>query len=132
PLPTDASPTALLPGNIDNSNPEEDPEEDHVDYPANGGDNDDNESSDDDDDNDDVEKDGEDDEEEEYLASVDPSVVPIDDPRIDTSDETMMEDASNQEKMIDDLDRDAGVALMDDKKKEKKAEEAKVAGDDQV
>nr|GEV81385.1 hypothetical protein [Tanacetum cinerariifolium] len=82
PLPTDASPTALLPGNIDNSNPgedEEDPEEDHVDYPANGGDNDDNESSNDDDDNDDVEKDGEDDKEEEYLASVDPSVVPIDD-----------------------------------------------------
>nr|GEY09951.1 hypothetical protein [Tanacetum cinerariifolium] len=69
--------------NIDNSNPEEDeedPEEDHVDYPANGGDNDDNESSDDDDDNDDVEKDGEDDEEEEHLTSVDPSVVPIDDP----------------------------------------------------
>nr|GFA85350.1 hypothetical protein [Tanacetum cinerariifolium] len=43
----------------------EDPEEDPVDYPANGGDNDDNESSDDDNDgdDDDVEKDGEDDEE---------------------------------------------------------------------
>nr|GEU47831.1 hypothetical protein [Tanacetum cinerariifolium] len=82
PLPTDASPTALLPGYIDNSNPEEDdedPEEDPVDYPANGGDNDDNESSDDDDD-DDIEKDGEVDEEEEHLAPVDPSVVPIVDP----------------------------------------------------
>nr|GEV62643.1 hypothetical protein [Tanacetum cinerariifolium] len=59
PLHTDASPTALLPGYIDDSNPEEDkedPEEDPVDYPANGGDNDDNESSDDDDDDDDVEK----------------------------------------------------------------------------
>nr|GFD36095.1 hypothetical protein [Tanacetum cinerariifolium] len=44
-----------------------------------GGDNDDNESSDDDDDDDDVEKDREDDEEEEHLASIDPSVVPIDD-----------------------------------------------------
>nr|GFB48276.1 hypothetical protein [Tanacetum cinerariifolium] len=57
PLPTDASPTTLLPGYIDDSNPEEDeedPEEDHVDYPANRGDNDDNESSDDDDDNDDA------------------------------------------------------------------------------
>nr|GEX62410.1 hypothetical protein [Tanacetum cinerariifolium] len=52
--------------------------------------------------------------------------------RIDTSDDTMMEDASNQERMIDDLDRDVSVALMDDKEAEKKAEEAKVAGDDQV
>nr|GFC68294.1 hypothetical protein [Tanacetum cinerariifolium] len=48
----------LLPGYIDESNPEED-EEDLVDYPANGGENDDNESSDDDDDDDDVEKDEE-------------------------------------------------------------------------
>nr|GEX69552.1 hypothetical protein [Tanacetum cinerariifolium] len=83
PLPTNASPTALLPGYINDSNPEEDkedPEEDLVDYPANGGDNDDNESSDNDnDDDDDVEKDGEDDEEVEHLAPVDPSVVPIDD-----------------------------------------------------
>nr|GEZ51938.1 hypothetical protein [Tanacetum cinerariifolium] len=83
PLPTDASPTALLPGYINNSNPDkddEDPEEDLVDYPANGGDNDDNESSDDDDDDDDVEKDGEVDEEEENLAPVNPFVVPIVDP----------------------------------------------------
>nr|GFA96287.1 hypothetical protein [Tanacetum cinerariifolium] len=82
PLPTDALPTSLLPGYIDDSNLEEDeenPEEDPIDYPANGGGNDDNESSDDDDDDDDVEKDGEDDEEEEHLAPVDPSVVPIDD-----------------------------------------------------
>nr|GFA11600.1 hypothetical protein [Tanacetum cinerariifolium] len=78
PLPTDASPTAILPGYIDDSNLEED-EEDLVDYPANGRDNDDNESSDDDDDDDDVEKDGEDDEEEEHLAPIDPFVVPIDD-----------------------------------------------------
>nr|GEY25440.1 hypothetical protein [Tanacetum cinerariifolium] len=45
---------------------------------------------------------------------------------------SMMEDASNQGRMIDDLDSDAEVALMDDKKEEKKAEEDKVAGDDQV
>nr|GFB44162.1 hypothetical protein [Tanacetum cinerariifolium] len=80
PLPTDASPTALLPGYIDDSNPEEDEEdleEDPVDYPVNGRDNDDNKSSDDDDDDDDVEKDGEVDEEEKNLAPVDPSVVPI-------------------------------------------------------
>nr|GEV84694.1 hypothetical protein [Tanacetum cinerariifolium] len=55
PLPTDASPTALLPGYIDESNPEED-EEDPEEDP-----------------------DGEDDEEEEHLALIDPSVVPIDD-----------------------------------------------------
>nr|GEY75180.1 hypothetical protein [Tanacetum cinerariifolium] len=52
--------------------------------------------------------------------------------RIDTSDDIVMEDASNQGRMIDALDSDAGVILMDDKEKEKKAEEAKVAGDDQV
>nr|GFD15359.1 hypothetical protein [Tanacetum cinerariifolium] len=49
PLPTDALPTALLPGYIDDTNPEEDeedPKEDPVNYPANGGDNDDNKSSD--------------------------------------------------------------------------------------
>ncbi|GKG63191.1 hypothetical protein Tco_0638838, partial [Tanacetum coccineum] len=53
PLPDDASPIALLPGYIDNSDPkedpDEDPEEDPADYPADGGDDDDDESSDDDD-----------------------------------------------------------------------------------
>nr|GEU66369.1 hypothetical protein [Tanacetum cinerariifolium] len=34
--------------------------------------------------------------------------------------------------MIDELDRDKGIALMDDKEKEKKAKEAQVVGDDQV
>ncbi|GJR95822.1 reverse transcriptase domain-containing protein [Tanacetum coccineum] len=56
PLPADASPTALSPGYIADSDPEkdeEDPEEDPADYPADRGDNDDNESSDDDDDDDD-------------------------------------------------------------------------------
>nr|GFB56216.1 hypothetical protein [Tanacetum cinerariifolium] len=52
--------------------------------------------------------------------------------RIDSSDDTAMKDASNQERMIDELDRDEGVALKDDNEKEKKAEEARVAGDDQV
>ncbi|GJZ36293.1 hypothetical protein Tco_0582110 [Tanacetum coccineum] len=73
PLPADASPTTLSPGNIANSNlkeDEEDPEEDPADYPADGGENDDNESSDDDNDDDDVEKDEED---EEHLAPADPS-----------------------------------------------------------
>ncbi|GJX39691.1 hypothetical protein Tco_0252994 [Tanacetum coccineum] len=82
-LPADASPTALSPGYIADSNPEEDkedPEEDLADHPVDGGDNNDNESSDDDDDDDDVEKDEEDEEkEEEHLAPADLSVVPIDD-----------------------------------------------------
>ncbi|GJW43160.1 hypothetical protein Tco_0071959 [Tanacetum coccineum] len=73
PLPVDASPTALSPGYIADSDEEED-EEDPADHLVDGGDNDDNESSDDDDDDDDVEKDEEDEEEEEHLAPADPSV----------------------------------------------------------
>ncbi|GKF07305.1 hypothetical protein Tco_0041529 [Tanacetum coccineum] len=85
PLSADASPTALSPSYIANFNPEEDeedPEEDHADYPANKGHNYDDESFDDDNDDDDVEKDEEDEEEEEeeeHLAPADPSVVPTDD-----------------------------------------------------
>nr|GEU53959.1 hypothetical protein [Tanacetum cinerariifolium] len=52
--------------------------------------------------------------------------------RIDTSKETVIDDASNQGRMIDDLDKDDVVALMDDKEEEKKEEEAKVVEDDQV
>ncbi|GJS73355.1 putative reverse transcriptase domain-containing protein [Tanacetum coccineum] len=70
PLPVDASRIALSPGYIANSNLKED-EEDHTDYPADGGDDDDNESSDDDDDDDDdVEE-----EEEEHLAPADSIAV---------------------------------------------------------
>nr|GFC26863.1 hypothetical protein [Tanacetum cinerariifolium] len=49
--------------------------------------------------------------------------------RIETSEGTVMEDASNQGRMIDDLDKDDVVALMVDKEEEKKEEEVK---DDQV
>ncbi|GJU78909.1 putative reverse transcriptase domain-containing protein [Tanacetum coccineum] len=80
PLPADASPTALSPGYIADSDleeDEEDPKEDPADYPVDRGDNDNDESSDDDDDDDDVE---EDEEEEEHLAPVDSSAIPIDDP----------------------------------------------------
>nr|GEX34380.1 putative reverse transcriptase domain-containing protein [Tanacetum cinerariifolium] len=49
--------------------------------------------------------------------------------RIDTSEDSVMEDASNQGRMIDDLDKDDAVDLMDDKGEEKKEEEVK---DDQV
>ncbi|GJS47643.1 hypothetical protein Tco_0597764 [Tanacetum coccineum] len=56
PLPADASPTALSPGYMANSDsdedPKEDPEEDHADYPADGGDGEDEPFDDDDDDDD--------------------------------------------------------------------------------
>nr|GEY17366.1 putative ribonuclease H-like domain-containing protein [Tanacetum cinerariifolium] len=53
--------------------------------------------------------------------------------RVDTSDDTIMKDISNQGRMIDKLDRDEGVALMGEKKEEKKAGEVKdIAGDAQV
>ncbi|GKG55239.1 hypothetical protein Tco_0571879, partial [Tanacetum coccineum] len=66
PLTDDASPVALSPSYIAESNLEED-EEDPADYPAHGrDDDDDDESFDDDDDDDDVEEDEE--EEEEHLA----------------------------------------------------------------
>ncbi|GKE57404.1 hypothetical protein Tco_1496589 [Tanacetum coccineum] len=86
PLPADASPAALSPGYVPDSDPEEDPEEDseeHADYPADGGDGDDEPSDDDsDDDTDDDEeepfKDEEDDEEEEeHLAPADSSAIPV-------------------------------------------------------
>ncbi|GKF40594.1 hypothetical protein Tco_0123936, partial [Tanacetum coccineum] len=85
--PVDASPTALSPGYVAGSDPEEDPEEDHADYPADGGD-DDDEPFDDDDDDDDTEDEDEepfededdDEEEEEHLAPTDSSTVPVADP----------------------------------------------------
>nr|GEY16709.1 hypothetical protein [Tanacetum cinerariifolium] len=52
--------------------------------------------------------------------------------RIESSADTDIEDASNQGRMIADLDRDTGVALMDDEGTEKKAKNAQVAGDEQL
>ncbi|GJU43896.1 hypothetical protein Tco_1201162 [Tanacetum coccineum] len=91
PLPVDASPIALSPGYVPDSDPEEDPEEDseeeHADYPIDGGDGDDEPSDDDDDDDDDdTDEDDEepfedeDDDEEEHLAPADSSPVPVADP----------------------------------------------------
>ncbi|GKB43785.1 hypothetical protein Tco_0888727 [Tanacetum coccineum] len=88
PLPADASPIALSPGYVADSNSEEDPkedtEEDHADYPTNRGD-DNDEPSDDDDDDDDTddeeedpfEDEDDDEEEEEHLAPADSSAIPI-------------------------------------------------------
>nr|GFA67272.1 hypothetical protein [Tanacetum cinerariifolium] len=59
-----------------------------------------------------------------------PQDLPSTSQRIDSSEDTVMEDASNQGRMID--DKDDAVALMDDKEEEKKEEEAKVADYDQI
>ncbi|GJU04427.1 hypothetical protein Tco_1120857 [Tanacetum coccineum] len=85
PLPDDASPAALSPGYVPDSDPEEDPkddsEEEHADYPADGGDGDDEPSGDDsDDDDEETFEDEEDDEEEEHLAPADSPAIPIVDP----------------------------------------------------
>nr|GFD52210.1 hypothetical protein [Tanacetum cinerariifolium] len=78
PLP-DASPTALSPGYVVDSEAEKDPKEDPAYYPTDRGDNDDDESSNDDDDDDDVEKDEEDKKEEEHLSPANHSDVSTDD-----------------------------------------------------
>ncbi|GKD84607.1 hypothetical protein Tco_1355761, partial [Tanacetum coccineum] len=91
PLPADASPTALSPGYVADSDldedPEEDPKEDHTDYPADRGDGNDDPSYDGDDDDDIDDEDEEpfededdDDEEEKHLALADSSIVPVVDP----------------------------------------------------
>nr|GFD13056.1 hypothetical protein [Tanacetum cinerariifolium] len=82
PLPANASPTALSPSYVVDSDPEKDekdPKEDPIDYPADRGNNDEDESSNDNDDDDDVKKDEEDkEEEEEHLAPTDPFDVSTD------------------------------------------------------
>ncbi|GJR69400.1 hypothetical protein Tco_0015465 [Tanacetum coccineum] len=80
PLPDDASPVALSPGYVPDSDLEEDFEEEHVDYPADRGDGDDEPSDDDDNDDEDeepFEDEGDDKEEEEHLAPIDSSAIPI-------------------------------------------------------
>ncbi|GJZ62139.1 hypothetical protein Tco_0618276 [Tanacetum coccineum] len=79
PLPVDASLVALSSGYVADFDLEEDPEEDHADYPADGGDGDD-EPSDDNNDTDDEDEepfeDEDDDEEEEHLALADSIIAP--------------------------------------------------------
>ncbi|GJZ16789.1 hypothetical protein Tco_0552912, partial [Tanacetum coccineum] len=73
PLPHVDSPTALSPGCVADSDPEEDFKEEHADYPANGGDDDDDDT--DNKDEDPFEDEEEEGEEEEHLAPADPSDV---------------------------------------------------------
>ncbi|GJW14066.1 hypothetical protein Tco_0018199 [Tanacetum coccineum] len=79
PLPPVDSPTAMSPGYVADSDPEEDSEEEHADYPADGGDDDDDDDDEDDDDTDDEDEEPfeEEEEEEEHLAPADPSDVPV-------------------------------------------------------
>ncbi|GKB60996.1 hypothetical protein Tco_0917182, partial [Tanacetum coccineum] len=92
PLPADASPTALSLGYVADSDSDEDlkedPEEDHADYLADGGDDDDDDDADNDDDDDDIgdedkepfEDEEDDKEEEEHLAPADSLAAPVIDP----------------------------------------------------
>nr|GFA79331.1 hypothetical protein [Tanacetum cinerariifolium] len=52
--------------------------------------------------------------------------------RVDTSDDTVIDDESNQGRMIAEMDNDDAVVLMDDKEEDKKVEEAKVVESAQV
>nr|GEZ48166.1 hypothetical protein [Tanacetum cinerariifolium] len=52
--------------------------------------------------------------------------------RIDTSDDTVMDDESNQWRIIDKMDKDDVVVLMDEKEEDKKVDEAKVHESAQV
>nr|GEY44572.1 hypothetical protein [Tanacetum cinerariifolium] len=52
--------------------------------------------------------------------------------RVDTSDDTVMDDESNLGRMIAEMDKDDVVVLIDDKEEDKKVEEAKVDESDQV
>nr|GEY50180.1 hypothetical protein [Tanacetum cinerariifolium] len=61
-----------------------------------------------------------------------PQDLPSTSQRVDTSKDTVMDDASNQGRIIDEIDKDDVIALMDDKEEDKKEEEAKVVEDDQV
>ncbi|GKA16533.1 hypothetical protein Tco_0696280 [Tanacetum coccineum] len=73
-LPPVDSPTALSPRYVADSDPDEDSEEEHVDYPA------DERDDDDDDDTDNEDEEPFEEEEEEHLAPADPSDVPVVDP----------------------------------------------------
>ncbi|GJV11890.1 putative reverse transcriptase domain-containing protein [Tanacetum coccineum] len=83
PLPVVALPTAQSPDYVSESDPKadleenenEDPEEDHVDYPTDGGD--DGDDEDDEDDDMDIEADDDDDEEEEHPALADSVVIAL-------------------------------------------------------
>nr|GEV31224.1 hypothetical protein [Tanacetum cinerariifolium] len=52
--------------------------------------------------------------------------------RVDTSDDTVMDDESNQGRMIDEMDKDDVVVLIDEKEEDKKVKEAKVDESAQV
>ncbi|GJR78735.1 putative reverse transcriptase domain-containing protein [Tanacetum coccineum] len=77
-LPPVDSPIALSPGYVANSDPEEDSEEEHADYPTDGGDDNDDDDDDNDDDDDTDDEDEEpfkEEEEKETTSSADPSEV---------------------------------------------------------
>nr|GEV70650.1 hypothetical protein [Tanacetum cinerariifolium]GEW27754.1 hypothetical protein [Tanacetum cinerariifolium] len=61
-----------------------------------------------------------------------PQDIPSTSQRVDTSDDTVRDDESNQGRMIDEMDKDDSVVLMDEKDEDKKVEETKVDESAQV
>nr|GEZ22075.1 hypothetical protein [Tanacetum cinerariifolium] len=55
-----------------------------------------------------------------------PQDIPLISQRVDTSDDTVMDDESNQRRMIDEMDKDDDVVLMDEKEEDKKDKPAEV------
>ncbi|GKA73873.1 hypothetical protein Tco_0780175 [Tanacetum coccineum] len=98
PYADDASPIALSPGYVADSNPKEDPEEDSKDgpgdYPPDGGDDDDDDDSSDDDE----EEEASEEEEEEHLAPADSFVAPAVDPVPSSKDTEQFEGLKGRQK----------------------------------
>nr|GEX06006.1 hypothetical protein [Tanacetum cinerariifolium] len=63
-------------------------------------------------------------------AAEDPVTAVSEDDRVDTSDDTIMEDVSNQGRMIDELDKDEGVVLINEKEETEEVKD--ITGDAQV
>nr|GEV15301.1 hypothetical protein [Tanacetum cinerariifolium] len=61
-----------------------------------------------------------------------PQDIPSTSQRVDTSNDTVMDDESNHGRMIAEIDKDDDVVLMDEKEEDKKVEEAKVDESAQV
>nr|GEZ96317.1 hypothetical protein [Tanacetum cinerariifolium] len=61
-----------------------------------------------------------------------PQDLPSTSQTVDTSNDIVMDDKSNHERMIAEMDKDDDVVLMDDKEEDKKVEEAKVVESAQV
>nr|GFA73628.1 hypothetical protein [Tanacetum cinerariifolium] len=65
-------------------------------------------------------------------AVEEPVTAVLEDNRVDTSDDTFMEDVSNQGRIIDELDKNEGAVLMREKEEKETKEVKDITGDTQV